>query len=166
MSNIRWTPVFNTQLQSTYVLDIVTGSGDTQMVLTVAWPGWDGSALTQADADAVAAALRSAVDALSDVTSSVLTTVSITGNLYLNPFAVLSFDSGDYAAFQFQLSLPTGWGDGNFSLAMLVAASPADEKLTAADLATVTAALVTFFESLHTVTACTVTQLAATPDTV
>jgi hypothetical protein len=167
MSNVKWTSQFGSGgFSASYVLDVATGSGSTQVYLMTNWPG-DGSPLTQADADATAAAVQSAVDGLADVTSSVLTGLSVQGppgTVTAGPPVVLLLDSADYALWLLGVTLPTEWGTS--TQAQLLSASPADGQLSDADLATVTAALVTFLESLDTVTACTAVQQSVVPGTV
>jgi hypothetical protein len=119
----------------------------------------DPDALTLANSDNTAAALKVAVDGLATVTASTLTLFTVSGGS-----AQPLFDADKWASFIFSITLPTEFG-GNSDSAQLTSASPADGKLTAADLATVTSVLVTFIETLPTVTACTVTQQTVIPST-
>lgn len=177
MSNVKWNQGFGNnlpgegQLGSSYVLDIVTDAGDTQMNLYTFYPDTGFDALTAASADDTAAALQSAVNALSAVTSSVLTPLSVQGppgTVNTSAPITVLYDAAAYACWLFAVTLPTEYSEYGDSSdgASLITASPADGALSAADLATVTAALVTFMESLPTVTACTVTQQSVVPGTV
>jgi hypothetical protein len=174
MSSVKWNQGFGSVFGSEganssagYVLDVVTSSGSTQMNLSTVWPVPDDElALTQANADATAAALQSAVNSLSGVISSVLTPFSVqgpAGTVNPTPNVSLFYDADSYACFLFTLTVPSEFG--STLSAQLISASPADGKLSAANLATVTTALVTFIETLPTVTACTVAQQVIVPGT-
>jgi hypothetical protein len=156
VSNAKW---LIGSYPAIYVLDIVTESGDTQMVLSTAYPGGDGSELVQADADATAAALETAVSGLAEVTD-VTTTPFTQGETGI---ITVLFDTTDYANFTFIISLPTEFDSP--SSAILISASPSDGMLTSDDLDTVNAAVLTAIEGLDTVTDCTVSQLFVTPGT-
>jgi hypothetical protein len=168
MSNLKWQlgGALNSGLSAIYVLDIVTTNGGAQMFTATEWPNEDGSNFTQGDADAVGAELKTLVDGLADVTSSTLTTLAVTGEtgLIQGDFA-LEFDSGDYAAWTFALTLSPGDGAG-FTNAYLVSSSPADGKLSFGDLSTVSSSLETYFLGLTDVTGCVTTKHAVTPGTV
>lgn len=168
MSNLKWQlgGALNSGLSSIYVLDIVTGSGDAQMIVATEWPNDDGSNFTQSDADAFGADLKTVVDGLSAVTSSTLTTLAVTGEtgLIQGDFA-LEFDSSAYAAWTFALTLSVGDGAG-FTNAYLVSSSPTDGKLSSGDLSTVSSSLETYLLGLTDVTGCTTTKHAVTPGTV
>jgi hypothetical protein len=149
MSNVKWLPGG----PGSYVLQIVTTSGDTSMFLATQYPGDDGTSLTQADADNTATALKTAVDGLSGVTGSTLTPLTGLGVQCI-------FDSAAWANYQFTAETPSEWGYPNIQL---VAASPADGMLTSGDLTTVTSAVVSFAETLTDVTGCTVAQETVSP---
>lgn len=162
MSNVKWTPYqFG---WASYVLDITTGSGNTQMFLGLSYGAIDpaGTGLTQADADGTAAAMQSAVNGLSEVTGSTLTPFSGSSGA---PSSVL-FDSAAYASFQFSITIPsTSFGDYAFS-SYLVTASPVDSILSSGDLSTVTAAITTYMEAMPNVISCTTMQQSITPSTI
>lgn len=162
MSNLSWTlPVLG---GSSYAVDIVpAGGGAAQVFLNTSWPQ-DGSGLAQSDADNAAAALETAVAALSSVTSATLTTVAPSSPAPIFAAPALFFNSAQYAAWIYQVSLP-GAFYGGISQAYMISSSPADGKLSGTDLASVTAAVVTFCLTMATVTACTVTQQSVTPAT-
>jgi hypothetical protein len=182
MSNVKWTGTIPSVIvisDTPYpngagaVLDIVTGSGNTQMYLYTAYPnpgfeyfddppviGYD--ALTATDAANTAAALQSAVNDLDGVTDSTLTTISVTTGPFGN--ANLLFDSAGWTNYVFTITLPTQ-DDADTEWAALFTSSPADGMLSSDDISTITSALVSFIEGLDTVTACTVAQATVTPDT-
>lgn len=157
MSNFKWSPYLGS---ASYVLDIVTGSGNTQMYLGLAYGSVDslGTGLTQTDADNTAAAMRTAVNGLTGVTGSTLTAFS-------NPGGYLLFDSAAYANFQLDLEIPDSFASPDHVLNYLVTASPADGILSSGDLSTVTAAVRTYMLGMSNVVSCTVTQLTVTPAT-
>jgi hypothetical protein len=181
MSNLKWSQggsfsitIDDTEypVGSVQILDIVTSTGNTQMVLSTAYPNpgvlWEEDppiigfdALTEADAYGTATTLQSVVNAFDGVTGSTLTPFSVSGG---DNFSLL-FDSAEWANFTFNIALPTADEVTNADSAQLMTASPADGVLSSADIAAVNAALVTYIEGLDTVTACTVTQLTVTPST-
>lgn len=154
MSYVKWQPAMTVN----YVLDITASSGGTQMFMATLFPGGDGSVLTQADADGTASALRAAVNALSGVTGSVLTTADLGGG---QP----TFDSSEWASYQFMITAAGSYA-GNVPGVNLVTASPADGVLSSADISTVTAAVLSYLEGMSGVTGSgTVTQQVVTPAT-
>ncbi len=155
MSNVKWSPNLG---NASYVLDITTGSGSTQMFLGLSYGSTDslGTGLTQTDANNTAAALRTAVNGLTGVTGSTLTAVSA-------PDSYTLFDSAAYANFQLDLEIPDSFANPDHVINYLVTASPADGILSSGDLSTVTAAVRTQMLGMSNVVGCTVTQLAVTP---
>jgi hypothetical protein len=162
-----------------WVLDIVTNNeGNAQMLLSTAYPNpgslwqWDPpiiglDALTEADSDSTAATLQTAVNALDSVVGSVLTPFGTAGS----QSPVLLCDASVWASYQFSITLPTTDGVGgstatDLETAQLLTTSPADGKLSAADITAVTDALVTYLLGMSTVTACTVAQNTVTPGSV
>lgn len=165
MTNIHWQAAVNpTSDTDIWVLDIVASAGSSQMYLVTTFPN-DGAALTQAEASGAATAMETAVTALADVTSTTLTEVSVSGWITAYQSAVLLLDSAQWQGWSFTISLPDGGFGLGWTGAYLYTASPADGKLTTADISAVTAALATYFGGLTTVTACSVAQQAVTPTT-
>lgn len=157
MSNFKWSP---DQGNASYVLDVTTGSGNTQMFLGLQYGPQDpsGTGLTQTDADGTASALKTAVDGLSSVTSSAKTTYSATDGYLL-------FDSAAYANHQFDIAIPDNFSNPDHVFGFLVSASPADGILSSGDLSTVTSAVRSYMLGMTNVVSCTVTQLSVTPAT-
>lgn len=158
MTNFKWSPYFGSG--GDYVLDIVTGTGSTQMFLGLPYGTIDsyGSGLTQADADGTASALQSAVNALTGVTSSVKTAV-------VNPGGYILFDSAAYASYQFNIAVPDGFANPDHIFATLVCASPHDGIIASGDLTTVTTAVKTYMQTLAHVVSVTVALQSVVPAT-
>ncbi len=157
MSHVNWSPWLG---NSSYVLDVTTGTGSTQMFLGLGYGAVDPAdiGLVPADADGTAAALQTAVNELSGVTDSTLTQFQASASYVL-------FDASDYANFHFTMSA-TSEAFGTFSVdSFLVTASPADGVLASGDLDTVTAAIVTYMGGLSGVSDPAVTQETVVPET-
>lgn len=121
------------------VLDITTSGNPTQMFFSTTFPG-DGSGLTSADADSLAAGLKTAVEALSGVTGCTLSTVEADSS------PLSSYGTGIQIGFVFE---PSEWalylsqyvgtpsddygGLGTWPFIGLFTRSPADGVLTQAD---------------------------------
>jgi len=184
MSSVKWTQTAGRSsaevngvsypVGGAWVLDIITGTGNTQMFFSTAYPSpgymqyndppiYSFDALTEADSDGTAAALKTAVDALSGVVGSTLTAFSVTQGVGVH----LLFDA-NWSNFLFNITLPTeisGQENGSDS-AQLTTASPADGKLSQADIDTITASLVAHIKTLNTVADCSVVQSVVTPATI
>lgn len=182
MSAVFWTgtpPQADTVIGETsypnggsWVLDITTESGSTQMFLYTNYPspgvlieddppiiGYD--ALSEADAEGTAAALQTAVNGLASVTDSTLTKLAVTGQ-----GVSILFAAEEWANYQFNITLPTEFEGTNFDYAQLLTRSPADSVLAQGDIDTVNAAVNSYISGLDTVTDVDTVLSFVTPGTI
>jgi len=167
MTNVRWSPgVASPPNGQTYVLDISTGSGSTQMFFSISWPSWNAPGLTQGNADDAIAAVQTAVSGISGVTSVDVNPLNLLGTapVLVGSLGSLTVD-GTWRPYVIALTMSIYGTVGTLS-ASLVAASPGDGILTSADVDSVVAAAQTVIAAYTPVTECDVYVNAVSPSTV
>ena len=161
MSSLKWQMGAGLVM---YVFDVTTATGTAQMYLGTEWPEDDASSLTATDTAMLAAALTTAISALSGVTGCTQTELAVTGpSQVILPRWVLEFDSASWASWTLGLTILDGYG---FTNAYLYSTSPADGQLTQTQMDSLAAVLVTSCSALSDVTSCVSVQDAVTPVTV